>query len=213
MIDKVAYFDRAAVSSELLFSSKEIVSESEDLKYFWTRDPKILKEYTKLIDVRFKESMNIDDAYKKINDTDFKSYFLIGTLKNEIAGGVRASICPAGEDVVLPNELFGFNYKEFFSELNLKENGYVEIDQYAVKAGYRNITDYDFIFRSFKELCDEKHIKYLFIPASRARQKLYKVFASRYFKFIGQKKIDIAQLEGQSDISNADDYWFYAYEI
>jgi len=213
MIDRSKTFFRKEIGSEILFEPKSELSQKDaPIEYFWTRNPKILKEYIKLIDERFRDEINVKDSYKKINDNDFESYFYVAAKVDELVLGVRLSIVPPGGINLLPTENEGFNYKEFFSELDLEKNGYAELTRYSVNTKYRNQVNYDRGFKSFKELCDEKNIKYLFLPGSGSRQRLYKAFAGKYFKYIDIKKFNIAILDGQDDALDAKDFWFYAYE-
>lgn len=213
MIDKSKILFKKEVNSEFFFDSTEMLETDVKIEYSWTRDTKLIKEYTKLIDERFREEINLVDTYKKINNSDFESYFLIGTVAGEVAGGVRVNMCAAGEDIKLPTEKFNFNYKSFFNELDLHSNGYCEMTRYAVRDKYRrDIRHYRIAFQMLRSLCREKHIKYLFLPASASRQKLYRVFASEHFKYLEKKDFDIADLDGQRSALDAKDFCFSVYE-
>ena len=213
MIDKSKTFFKSAISNQLFFTSTAVITENMDeIIHTWERNPKLISEYMKLVDERFHDELKWKDEYKKISDGDFNSYFYIVTFMEQVIAGAKISLCRPGSDMLISSEKNNFTYRSFFPELNLYDYGYADIDDYANMLEFRNTIDYARSFRDFKLLFDKEKIRYVFLPASRSRQRLYKSFASRYFNLIAKKKYDLKEVESRLDIPDSGDYYFYVYE-
>ncbi len=211
MIDKSKFlFGKQKVSNWSFFQNNSNL-EDEKIEYLWSRDPFYIKQYARIIDESFDTELNLRDVYKKIKESDFRSYYRLICDGNKVVGGFRMIVDDPLTEYSLPSEKPGFTFKSLFPELDLLNNRYTELSRFAVLPQYRNnMMHYVDAFRSTREQMIELGVKYLFLCGSRSRVRIYNKEAKKHFKLIDTRYLDVSDWDG--DYSNLE-FYVCAYEI
>lgn len=220
MIDKGKIFTKSEPKDIESNSGHDVdmLNFDDEIQYSWTRDKSDIAAYTRLIDDSYAEEINFADSYKKIDTNDINSHFFIGKINEVVVGGIRLSLHDAITDSKLPTETQGIFYKEIFKELNLESNNYCELTRYGVNKDHRNSKKhYIECLSQCRQIMEEKRIKYLFIPSSLSRVKLYNLFASKFFKTFPPREFSKQSPEpkeySQIQLSSNDHFAIGLYEL
>ena len=185
--------------------------EEEKIDYIWSRDPALIKQYTKVVDENYEDELLLKDVYKKISKTDFVSYYrlIVCRNKNKIVGGFRMVSNNPAIETSLPSEREEFTYAGLFPELDLLNNRSCELSRFAIAKEYRANKDYYVdAFTSSKQKMTENNIKYLFLCGSKAMLRSHKREAGKLFKYIDTRNHDVS---GWEDFKHLE-FYVSAYE-
>jgi hypothetical protein len=178
----------------------------EDVDYIWSRDPKKLSVYRKIINELYSSDpetqANFSSTY---TEADHCSAFLMILPRNDYAGGCQITVTDPEYDCRLPCEADGFNFKEHLPQLDLENYRVAEVSRFVIKREYMQDEYFDNSFRMIQEFLTSAKVRYMVIRASVSKQKLYYRHARKYFNLILQKDFETNDSLNQ-------EYYFCAYE-
>lgn len=213
MVDRSKFFKKGIIPpTKDLFIEDDLLN-GDEVKYFWTKDPVYLTQYTENIDDLIEKETGIIDSYKTIFNSLVNSMFFVGAVGKEFIGGSRVSVSNPYTENSLPSESDDFNYKSLFPNLDLENNRYCEISKFAIKEEHRaNFHHYKIFFKELCSLIYNLDIKYLFFYSTPARTRLYKRLVGEYFIEVGSNLCDFSNWEGFEELPDGDKVSVIAYE-
>ena len=195
MFDKSHFIIKKPIPDSGFVSGSNMLSDNK-IQYIWSNNLYYIKQYSSIIDEQFDEELNLQDVYKKISDTDFRSFYRLFMIQEKVIGGFRMVINDPYTEYSLPSEKPGFTFKDTFKKLDLANNKYTELSRFAVDPSYRNnMEHYRDGFHAYKEKMIELGVKYLFLCSSKSRFRIYNRFATKHFNLIAHKDIDVSGWE------------------
>lgn len=207
MFDKSYFITKRPVPDSDFLNGGNMIAD-ENVEYLWSKDPFLVKQYMKMIDKNYDQELNVEDTYKKIGLNDLNSNFFLAKSDTRVIMGVRLTFNDPYQKWSLPTEKNNFNFPDLFFEHKIEKNRYAELTKYSVLEENRNnLNHYINGFKFFKDIMDKNNIKYLIICGSKARHRIYRKFASKQFKYVDMKKLDISLWPEYSSISFAKDSW------
>ncbi len=212
MIDKTNFLYKKTAVPAFLFQPIDMLDDQK-VEYLWTRDRQEIKQYMQMIDQNYGSELDVENAFKNIGASDLRSNFFVARNSKGLIMGVRVTLNDPFLKYSVPTEKSNFSFNDLFPEYDLVNNRYAEVSKFTVLDEYRNdINHYVNGFKFFKDLLDKNNAKYLIICGSRARHRIYKKFASNYFKYVDMRKLDISLWPEYATISFAQDSWAVLYE-
>jgi hypothetical protein len=181
----------------------------DGVDYIWSRDPKKLLTYRRIINQIYNEELGLDYGFYDLSEMDFRSFFFLALPKNDHAGGCRLTISNPSMQSSLPCEGDGFQIIDKFPEIDFENYKCAEISRFSLKRKYRSsrvsVGFYENFFRMSRDLLTAQNVRYIMICSSVSRQKIYFRYARKYFNLVLQK-----EFESPSDYNL--DYFFCIYE-
>lgn len=191
------------------FNDSDLLSLSKSLNnvdYIWSRDPKKLSTYRKIINELYSEDETSETNYSSTyTETDYRSAFLLVLPQNYYAGGCHVTVNDPLQLCSLPCEADGFSLQKGIPELNFTKHRVAEISRFSIKSELDQAEYYDNSFRMIQEFLTSAHVRYMVIRASVSKQKLYYRYARQYFNLILQKDFETNDSLNQ-------EYYFCVYE-